>query len=283
MEVEDFGALKGCPWPGFWDGEGNVQAIAAVEAAKAGKTARFRGHANTAKGRPRYWDVHVAPIFGSDGRPAQLISISRDITEEWEASQRERFLTEELEHRAKNIFAMVLSLANQTFAGDMHASPLHTYTARVMALAKAHEMAKESNWNSARIGDVVEAAIASHRSGKGQFNVSGPEMNVAPRQALSLALAVNELATNAAKYGALSSSQGRVDIAWSASSDQPSTFVFLWRERGGPVVAKPERQGFGSRIVTEVLASDFGGDVSLTYEAGGVVCELRAPLKKLSG
>jgi hypothetical protein len=111
MEVADFSALKGCPWPDFWPGEGSAQAAAAVETAKAGKTARFRGPANTAKGTPKYWDVQVSPIFGVDGEPAQLLSISRDITEEWEAAQRERFLTEELAHRAKNSFAMVLAIA----------------------------------------------------------------------------------------------------------------------------------------------------------------------------
>jgi PAS domain-containing protein len=83
MEVEDFSALKGCPWPEFWVGDGNVQAITAVEAAKAGKTARFRSAANTAKGTPRYWDVQVSPIFGAHGQISQLLSISRDITEEW--------------------------------------------------------------------------------------------------------------------------------------------------------------------------------------------------------
>ena len=92
MEVEDFSVLKGCPWPDFWTGDGNLEATAAVEAAKAGKTARFRAAANTAKGNPRYWDVHVSPIFGADGQTSQLLSISRDITEEWEAVERERFL-----------------------------------------------------------------------------------------------------------------------------------------------------------------------------------------------
>src|SRR6476661_9412899 len=78
MEVEDFGALKGCPWPTFWVGEGNVHASAAVAAANAGKTYRFRAPANTAKGTPRHWDVQVSPIAGADGKPTHLLSISRD-------------------------------------------------------------------------------------------------------------------------------------------------------------------------------------------------------------
>ena len=177
MEVDDFSVLKGCPWPDFWADAGNAQAAAAVEAAKTGKTARFRGAANTAKGNPRYWDVQVSPIFGSDGRPAQLLSISRDITEEWEASRRERFLTEELAHRAKNSFAMVLAIAQQTFRGAAHASPLETYTARVIALAKAHDVVTASNWGSTRIAEVIDAAVASHRSSEGRIKVfrSGAE------------------------------------------------------------------------------------------------------------
>jgi two-component sensor histidine kinase len=283
MEVDDFGALKGCPWPEFWADEGNNRAKAAVEAAKAGKTARFRGPANTAKGNPRYWDVHVAPIFGADGQPAQILSISRDITEEWQAAQRESFLTQELEHRSKNAFAMVISIARQTFRGTAHASPLQDYTARVMALAKAHGMAKESNWTRTRIGDVIDTAIGSHRTRDGQFSVSGPNLHVAPRQALSLTLAVNELSTNAAKYGALSSPQGKVDISWSASVSGVPTFAFQWRERGGPPVVKPLRHGFGTRLIKDFMASDFGGTVTLSYEPDGVMCELKSPLENLPG
>ena len=281
MEVDDFSALKGCPWPDFWSGEGGTQAVAAVETAKSGKTARFRGPSNTAKGTPRYWDVQVSPIFGADGQPAQLLSISRDITEEWEAAQRERFLTEELAHRAKNSFAMVLAIAKQTFRGDAHAAPLETYTARVMTLANAHDIGRASNWTSAPIGQVIEAALASHRVGQSRFKVSGPALNVVPKQALALTLAVNELATNALKYGALSSPEGGVDISWSIAKGDAPTFNFRWQEHGGPPVVTPGRLGFGSRVIKDFLANDFGGTVKLSYEPAGVVCELNSPLANL--
>jgi two-component sensor histidine kinase len=282
MEVEDFSVLKGCPWPDFWPGNGQADAAAAVDAAKAGKTARFRGPANTAKGTPRYWDVLVSPIYGPDGRPAQLLSISRDITEEWEATERERFLTEELAHRAKNTFAMVLAIARHTFQGESHKAPLENYLARVMALSNAHDMARASNWTSAPIGKVIHAALSSHRTGEGRFSISGPELNVPPKQALALTLAVNELATNALKYGALSAPNGKVDVSWSASDGAKPTFVVRWREHDGPPVVKPERQGFGSRLIKEFMASDFGGNVELSYEPAGFVCELTAPLGNLS-
>jgi two-component sensor histidine kinase len=282
MEVDDFNVLKGCPWPEFWTGDGNLHALAAVAAAKSGKTARFRGAANTAKGNPRYWDVQVSPIFGDDGQISHLLSISRDITEEWEAAERERFLTQELEHRAKNTFSMVLAIANQTFRGDARASPLQVYTARVMALAHAHDIAKKTNWTSAPIGEVIEAALASHKTEGKKFDVSGPELYIAPKQALALTLAVNELATNALKYGALSSSKGKVDISWSSSVNGIPTFVFLWREHGGPPVVAPARHGFGSRVIKDFVANDFGGTVRLSYEPDGVICELTSPLENLT-
>ena len=281
MEVDDFGALKGCPWVEFWAGDGNLQASAAVEAAKAGKTSRFRGPANTAKGNPRYWEVQVSPIFDANGRVSQLLSISKDISEEWEAAQRERFFAEELEHRAKNTFAMVLAIAKQTFRGDVNTSAIQVYTDRILALGKAHDIAKKSNWSNTRIGDVLDAALAPHRTGKDKFTVSGPELTVDPRQALSLTLAVNELATNAIKYGSLSSPDGRVDISWSSSVNGSPMFVFLWREFGGPPVAEPDRQGFGSRVIKDFMANDFGGTVELSFEPKGVVCRLTSPLGNL--
>src|ERR1700730_15123629 len=125
MQVEDFGALKGCPWRDLWAGAGNAHARQAIETARAGGTARFRGAANTAKGTPRHWDVQVSPIMGSDGKPSHLLSISRDLTEEWragaelkEAAERQTILTGELQHRIKNTLAVVGAIANQTMRGD---------------------------------------------------------------------------------------------------------------------------------------------------------------------
>jgi two-component sensor histidine kinase len=282
MEVDDFSALKGCPWPDFWPGDGNTDAVAAVKAAKAGKTARFRGASNTAKGNSRYWEVQVSPILGADGKPAQLLSISRDITDEWEATQRERFLTDELAHRAKNTFAMVLAIARHTFRGELHKTPLENYTARVMALSAAHDMARASNWNSAPIGDVVEATLTLQGTGEGRFNIAGPELYLAPKQALALTLAVNELATNAMKYGALSVPDGRIDVSWTATNGPEPAFEFIWREHGGPTVVAPVRQGFGSRVIKDFMANDFGGVVQLSYEPAGFVCALKAPLGNLS-
>lgn len=289
MEVEDFGSLKGCPWPDFWAGAGNIDAVKAVETARSGGVARFKGAANTAKGTPRYWDVQVSPILGSDGKPSHLLSISRDITEEWraavelkEAAERQELLTGELQHRIKNTLAMVGAIASQTMRGDSVAAAREAFAARLMTLSHAHDILMQRSWTSAPIKEVINGALAPHRSGQGRIRASGPDVLLQPKQALALAVAVHELATNAAKYGALSSG-GKVDIVWSEETvEAVPRFRFTWSESGGPPVAPPDRKGFGSRLIEQILGNDFAGKVQLLYRPEGLVCELiAAPLPVL--
>ncbi|HYI31170.1 MAG TPA: HWE histidine kinase domain-containing protein [Bradyrhizobium sp.] len=289
MEVDDFGPLKGCPWPDFWAGDGSTDARRAVEVAKAGGIGRFKGPANTAKGNPRHWDVQVSPIMGADGKPSHLLSISRDITEEWravtelkESVERQEVLALELQHRIKNTLAMVGAIANQTMQGDSVANAREAFAARLMTLSRAHDLLTQSSWASAPIRDVVEGALAAHRTGRSQISVSGPDLHLTAKQALALAVAIHELATNATKYGALSG-RGSVAVAW---SDRPAggveTFSFTWTESGGPAVTEPEKKGFGSRLIEKMLPNDFGGQVRTSYRPDGVVCELTSPLGRLN-
>lgn len=286
MEVEDFGKLKGSPWPDFWAGLGNAEAKKAVETAKAGGMGRFKGAANTAKGNARYWDVQVSPITGIDGKPTHLLSISRDITEEWratselkEASERQALLTGELQHRIKNTLAMVGAIANQTMRGDSVSAAREAFSACLITLSYAHDILTQTSWASAPIKDVVEGALAPHRSGRGHIHVRGSNLELLPKQALALSVAVHELATNAVKYGSLSTN-GRVDIEWSNERSETVTgFRFTWTESGGPPVSEPtpDRKGFGSRLIERMLANDFSGQVRTFYHPHGVVVELLAP------
>jgi two-component sensor histidine kinase len=291
MEVDDFSALKGCPWPDLWAGAGNAGAVKAVEAARRGEVARFTGAADTAKGNSRYWDVQVSPIFGDDGRPSHILSISRDITAErraraelTEANERQKTLAEELQHRIKNTLAMVGAIANQTMRGDSVEKARDAFNARLVTLSRAHDILTQTSWISASIEDVVEGALAPHRMGQGRIEVSGQELLLQPKQALAIALAVHELATNAVKYGSLSNAAGKVHVAWSTdvTADVP-TFRFTWTETGGPAVVEPTQseKGFGSRLIERTLKNDFGGVVSITYNEDGVACELAAPLANI--
>jgi two-component sensor histidine kinase len=285
MEVEDFGKLKGCPWPDFWAGAGNADARAAVETAKAGGTGRFKGAANTAKGNPRYWDVQVSPIFGEDGKPSHILSISRDITELVEFQELQKVLTAELQHRIKNSLAMVSAIANQTIRGDDMDAARKAFTGRLMTLSHAHDILVQTSWVSAPIKEVIEGALASHRPGQGRIEVRGPELQLSPKPALAIAIAVHELATNAAKYGALSNDKGKVNIFWETTgSGDKSSFYFDWVENGGPRVVEPEQaeRGFGTRLIERMLKGDFGGEVLLDFKPDGLVCKLSAPLEKLT-
>ena len=286
MEVDDFAPLKGCPWPDLWAGQGNLDAALAVETAKAGKIARFKGPANTAKGTPRHWDVQVSPIFGTDGKPAHLLSISRDITEEWRAkteledtAARQAILTSELQHRIKNTLAMIGAIANQTIRGEDVDAAREAFAARLITLGHAHDILTQTSWSSAPILEVVTRALAAHNSEAARISINGPELELQPRPALALALAVHELATNAAKYGALSGKVGKVTIAWSNKAvGENHGFRFSWTERGGPSVTGPIKRGFGSRMIERVLAADFDGEARTDYRPDGIVFELIAPM-----
>ena len=276
MEVEDFAALKGCPWPDFWQGQGNIDATEAVKCALAGGTGRFRGPANTAKGTPRYWDVQVGPIFGDDGKPTHLLSISRDITEEWKAAERQEFLTRELQHRVKNTLANVISIANQTFRGETYREVRTAFNARLITLDRAHDALTKSNWGKTDIHQIIDAALQPHGIQASSLRIDGPEIQFAPKQALALALAINELATNAMKYGSLRdmgrAHLGRVDVTWSVKDN---VFEWQWLESGGPAVAAPARTGFGTRVIKELLAAEMNAASDIAYDESGLVCTVR--------
>lgn len=293
MEVDDFDALKGCPWPDLWEGAGNIDAKLAVAKAKAGGTGRFKGAANTAKGTPRYWDVQVSPIFGTDGQPSHLLSISRDITAEFravadlqEAMSRQSLLAGELQHRIKNMLAMISAIASQTMRGDTMKVAREAFTARLITLSHAHDILTQANWSSLSIKDVVDGALAPHRdrAKNDALYASGPDLDIQPKQALALSMALHELATNAIKYGALSAN-GHVDIVWSSETiGSTPTFRFRWVERGGPAVVEPtaDKKGFGSRLIEKTLENDFAGKVVTSYLPTGLICELTAPLAALT-
>jgi two-component sensor histidine kinase len=293
MEVDDFSQLKGCSWPDFWAETGNAEAANAVETARQGGVARFKGPANTAKGTPRYWDVQVSAIVGADGKPSHLLSISRDITEEWraakalaEAHERQTVLAEELQHRVKNTLAMVGAIANQTMRGNDVESARQAFNARLLALGRAHDILTRTRWTGAPIAEVVEGALAPHRTGEGRIKVDGPDLQLNAKQSLALALALHELATNATKHGALSNERGTVRITWSIDPIAAApTFMLRWAEAGGPPVQEPlpNRKGFGSRLIERVLTRDFGGQIGVVYAPTGVVCELTASLPEPSG
>ena len=282
MDVVDFGKIEGCPWPDFWHDEYNEAAGVAISQARAGITSRFQGQCLTMAGVAKWWDVVVAPIRGSDGQTQKLLSISRDITEQKRAEAQQRLLNHELAHRMKNTLAMVQAIANQTLrrSGSI-AEARNAFEARLIALGKAQDLLIATHWESAELHDILRNALAPHGIDTGRFSMEGPDIRLSSRCSLALSLALHELATNAAKYGALSVQTGRVLINWTLYDDAGLTRMrFEWKEHGGPAVAAPSSTGFGSVMIERSLVGYFKGTAEIQYPPDGARFVLTAPVTR---
>ena len=204
------------------------------------------------------------------------------------AEERQALLNGELSHRLKNTLTLVQSIAAQTLrnAPDIDAAR-EGLAARLVALGRAHDILLAGPGDAARVPAVVAGALALHQDSTGRFSVAGPDLLIGPSAALSLALMLHELATNAVKYGALSTPEGRVAVDWRLApfagdaGSGPDGLTLTWRESGGPPVVPPSRKGFGSRLIERGLAGAVGGRVALDYRRDGVTCTLSAPLAGL--
>jgi two-component sensor histidine kinase len=190
------------------------------------------------------------------------------------AGVRRELITQELKHRIGNVLAVVQAVARQTFR-NADAASVEDFTARMLALGAAQKVLIDSETQAAKIANVVSDALAPHCIDGQRAAISGPELALDGRRAHGLTLALHELATNAAKYGALSVEDGRVEVVWTSID---GALDFLWREHGGPPTVAPTRRGFGSRLITRNLAIAFGGEVELDFKPTGVECRLRAPM-----
>lgn len=210
------------------------------------------------------------------GKPIKMFGVVQDITERKEIEARQVMLTHELEHRIKNILAMVAAIASQTLRNTDIDSARGTFNERLRALANAHDILNSTRWTNASMRQVIENTIAALPAD--QITITGPELAILPKMALTLALAVNELATNALKYGALSTQEGRVAIDWHLiSADTGTNLIWRWTETGGPPVTAPTRRGFGSFLIERVFGADFGGTVRLDPRPEGLECVLTCP------
>ena len=180
----------------------------------------------------------------------------------------------ELNHRVKNTLATVQSIAIQTLRGaDNLKSARNALDSRIISLAHAHDLLTDRSWSGADISDVVMRAASPFAPD--QFHLSGPSVEISPHHALALSLALHELATNAAKYGALTAVEGRIHLAWRV---EDGMLHLSWCESGGPAETPPTRRGFGSRLLEEGLVQDLGGETKLDYAPEGVRCEISALL-----
>jgi PAS domain S-box-containing protein len=234
-----------------------------------------------AGGRIRQWDINSALTIDLDGNPIGLHAVARDVTDQRAFEEQQKLLINELNHRVKNTLALVQGLATQSFKQNRTvAEGQEAFQARLRMLAAGHDLLTQQKWEGAPLAALVADATAPYADPPGRILAHGDHVILAPQAAISLGMALHELGTNAAKYGALSTPNGRIVISWALGENH--LFTFLWRETGGPPVTIPERQGFGLRMIERALSSDLEGKVTVDFQPEGITCRITAKLPELS-
>lgn len=209
------------------------------------------------------------------GFRGKLVVSVEDISDRKRWEEHQRLLIGELNHRVKNSLAIVQSLAHQTFPKEPAVQPfLAAYEQRLLALAATHNLLTQANWESADLHELISGSLRIHGWDTGRVSVTGERIALTPQAAVSLSMAVHELATNALKYGALSDDHGSVEIRWEKTT---GGLTLIWQEHGGPEVKTPAHRGFGSRMIERALSSSLDGQASLYFEPSGVRCVITAP------
>lgn len=227
---------------------------------------------------------YPTPLHDANGKLIGAINMLVDITDRKQAENRQKVLIDELNHRVKNTLATVQSLAVQT---ARHAEDLQDFVgkfqARLLAVARAHDLLTQRHWEDAPLGSLAREILAPLAgAAQGRVTVDGASLDLSPRAALSLTMALSELATNAAKYGALSSERGTLSVHWDLRQDsEGSRMLHLeWQERGGPPVKPPTRRGFGARLMERCIETDLKGLFDLAFEPDGVCCRMTIPVSR---
>ncbi len=226
--------------------------------------------------------VFIGPVLDQRGHVAQHFLSFVDVTVRRREERRLRLLLNELNHRTQNTLATVQAIAIQTLSGVADAGAVEAFENRILALSEAHRLLGLENWEGAFLRVVVGAILEPFGLEDGRanrFTIRGDDVLLPPKVALTLAMVLQELATNAVKYGALQNATGHVDISWQAEPSQwDERLQLTWKESGGPPVSPPTHSGFGSQLIEGGLARELKGAVSLDYDPDGVVCQIVMPL-----
>jgi len=227
----------------------------------------------------RHYEVYAFPFGEPDSRCIGVLF--HDIAERKEAERERQLLTQELSHRVKNTLAVVQGLASQTSRKIGSVEEFrNSFNGRIQALGRAHDLLLETQWDSAELEPLVRNVLQPYDAREGRsLSISGPTVHLQPKQALGLSLIIHELATNAAKYGSLSGTDGRLDVEWSVKEQDGHDMVRLhWRERGGPAVEPPGDKGFGTKLIERSSRLELHGSSELDYAPKGFKAEITFPL-----
>jgi PAS domain S-box-containing protein len=219
--------------------------------------------------------------FDAVGRFARLKGVTRDVSERKRAEERQSLLVAELDHRVKNVLACVSAVAQRSREGSPSIGDfLHELDGRILSMANAHALLSRGRWLGVHLADLVRRELAPW-VGEGNAIVEGPDIVLTADATQSLAMVLHELATNAAKYGALATPSGHVCVRWDRQLNGNSSagLIVEWRELDGPPVAAPGRSGYGTSVIKDLIPYELGGAVDLAFAADGVRCTIAIPSK----
>lgn len=289
LHIDDFAPFGGQHWASLWPVDSAHLIHNAVDQANRGLSVRFEAFCPTAKGAARWWDVTAAPVTDVDGNPYGILAISRDVTASVndrvrleEIAAHNEILVDEMSHRVKNLFALVQGLIRMSARGQTDvASFVKTISERIHALNRSHEltMQKLGENNDFDLKKLIHVTLEPYRDQKGAILLDGPDIQLSAQQGNATALTLHELATNAAKYGALSVPAGEIAITWRIeSTTTEGRYLNLgWIEKGGPTVKEPERYGFGTKLI-EMMVAGLEGTIVRSWPETGVQLSLRLPM-----
>lgn len=227
----------------------------------------------------RFVDFIYQPLLLPDGTVSGVFVEGSDVTDRVLAERQQKLLVDELNHRVKNSLATVQAIASQTLRSTPEPGPFRdAFEARLIALSATHDLLTATSWRGAELRDVLLVELRPYAPNR--YVLDGGDVDLSPAEALALGLVVHELATNAAKYGALSEGEGCVQARWSVEDGRLS---LTWQERGGPRVAPPTRVGFGSRLIERSLTGSLAGSARLAFAPDGLTCHIELPLAGAAG
>jgi len=276
--------LMGQPFASLFANKLDQEMVAQVEAAFGDRLDSCSDICYRRKDGEVLWAATViGPVRNRKGEIEQHFASFVDLTRHKREEERLRLCLDELNHRTQNTLATVQSIAVQTLRGAADDTVVEVFEGRVLALSRAHSLLGRDHWEAIGLRDVMDQMLQPfglNDARVARFSVVGDDVNLAPKAALTLAMVLHELATNAAKYGALSAvDAGTVEIAWELDPTPLSDRLqFRWREDGGPPVRANGHKGFGSRLIEGALARELDGEVRLCFGLAGVSCEIDMPL-----
>lgn len=245
-------------------------------------TREFRIHRRDTNELRHIRAVEVARA-GVDGKTEWVVGTNLDITEQKNRDSHVQLLMGEINHRAKNLLAVVMSVAHQTGGAD-HAEFMRKFSARIQSLAAGQDVLVENEWMGVQLDALVRAQLSHYKDLIGnRITIAGDLVHLSPAAVQTIGMALHELSTNAGKYGALSNDQGRIDIAWKKSLMAESERLVLdWRETGGPPVVSPTRTGFGSTVTGRMVTMSLDAEVTTDFAASGFSWQLNCPLQNVT-